>query len=1284
MKLTLDAAANVAGYWSDGTASVEIAATLRNEGDLPLDQAVDLAVTCNQDREYVDGCAHEVSISLPDGYGPSTKTVTLRSPTGKVMFEIGYGGSGVQTLFFEAPKRIVGVDRNVWECFSDTSYAGTTRDDEGVGCAAWARTTVQKWDQTSPVKVSVTGPDGFVAEFKSVLSDLATILGLQFDCCYAEQDADVSAYVGFTISEAEDAGISCRTAEDFGCATTGTDSWSGESSRAEIIVFNTWPNEGRDLSDFDHWHRSRFRSAMIHETIHVFGQMHHRTELLSIMNKDAHHRAELTPMDEALLRLHGHELVRPGMTMAEIERLIVFNDELIDPQPADPRLQVWELVTRAYQELREATSARFRARVSAPGCSEGFGWTDYEVGNLTTRSPFFTWVRLGDRENLFYVLRLDSNDFEYWRGSQTGWESVSSRIFSDAVPGWLGNLSDPHRMLENILYYADWGDAKVFIDSNDRAVLSFELDMSQVFDNSLAESVEVVIVIDQSTLALLEYSMDWDLADSRCDSYRIEAKDAEYGFEMTLPDRVREGSEFIDDCGVESLGRISGSLKRLGTWARECGQDHNMEGYSRPYEFSLAGWSFVRFELSSADDTPVSLNLLRNDGSGASSILDLSANSSYFSYAQPGTQISWAHIPLDRGSYTVEAVTKDRISPGAFTLRISAQPTPPPPYRFKAISAGESRTCGLLIDGTPLCWGIGRTRGEGAEVPDGKFVSISAGDHTCALREDGTPVCWDFKQEGDHTCSQRADGSTFCRLNEQGPSSSDGSERDSALASATIEIIAGYFDQTPPADEELSSISTRGSYTCGLRRDGSAVCWGNNSWGQSSPPADQRFVSVDAGETHACGLRADGTAVCWGQDWKNSLGVPEGEIFVAVTAGVSHTCGLREDGSVECWGNGDLVMCVPVPGGYTSCRVIGTEVDFISSPPAGERFASLASGQPNCALRENGTPVCWPKYHSALGLAPPQGERFTSISSSYRHACALKEDGTAVCWGENTTGESSPPSGINLTQNGETQAPVGLVSISAGSYHTCGLDPNGATTCWGIPWWKYRFAERLTSISSGLTHVCGLRLDGSAVCHGDNRQGQSTPPPGEEFVSIAGGETHTCGLRGDGAAVCWGSNDSGQSTPPPGEKFVSISVGAYHTCGLRADNSAVCWGSNDHRQSSPAIGATFTSIASGRYHTCGLRADGAAVCWGSNDRRQSEPVDETLVSISSGPYHVCGLRADGSAVCWGGGGRGQASPPPDETFVSINCGEMHTCALRADGSVVCWGQDAHGQSSPRR
>ncbi len=55
-------------------------------------------------------------------------------------------------------------------------------------------------------------------------------------------------------------------------------------------------------------------------------------------------------------------------------------------------------------------------------------------------------------------------------------------------------------------------------------------------------------------------------------------------------------------------------------------------------------------------------------------------------------------------------------------------------------------------------------------------------------------------------------------------------------------------------------------HTCGLRTDGSVVCWGNNQYGQASPPSDDRFTFIVAGAYHTCGIRVDGAAVCWGRN----------------------------------------------------------------------------------------------------------------------------------------------------------------------------------------------------------------------------------------------------------------------------------------------------------------------------------------------------------------------------------------------------------------------------------
>ena len=169
--LVLNAAADVTGYWSDGSANVELTATLQNQGNLQLETPVQVAVTCNRSGEAPDGCSETLSLSLPDGNGPAAGALTLRVPVGDTSFRFAYGKDQIETVGVNVPERILGVDRDVWECFSDTSKVDTVwEDDEGIGCGAWGDQTVFKWDQHAPIRISASGPDSFVAEFKGMSS----------------------------------------------------------------------------------------------------------------------------------------------------------------------------------------------------------------------------------------------------------------------------------------------------------------------------------------------------------------------------------------------------------------------------------------------------------------------------------------------------------------------------------------------------------------------------------------------------------------------------------------------------------------------------------------------------------------------------------------------------------------------------------------------------------------------------------------------------------------------------------------------------------------------------------------------------------------------------------------------------------------------------------------------------------------------------------------------------------------------------------------------------------
>ena len=281
------------------------------------------------------------------------------------------------------------------------------------------------------------------------------------------------------------------------------------------------------------------------------------------------------------------------------------------------------------------------------------------------------------------------------------------------------------------------------------------------------------------------------------------------------------------------------------------------------------------------------------------------------------------------------------------------------------------------------------------------------------------------------------------------------------------------------------TLSSGGEHTCGLRADGSAVCWGRNSLGQATPPVGETFAAIGSGYDYTCGLRADGSAACWGRNNYGQATPPVGETFAAISSGHDHTCGLRADGSAVCWGRnreGQLTQ------------------------PLGETFAAIISGYfHTCGLRADGSAACWGWNDQGQATAPA-GETFTAISSA-GHTCGLRADGSAVCWGWNDYGQATPPAG-------ETFA-----AISSGGGHTCGLRADGSVVCWGRN--DYGQAtppagETFAAISSGTYHTCGLRADGSLVCWGRNDYGQATPPAGAIFAvatAASNGEYDTDGDR---------------------------------------------------------------------------------------------------------------------------------------------------------------------------
>ena len=437
-----------------------------------------------------------------------------------------------------------------------------------------------------------------------------------------------------------------------------------------------------------------------------------------------------------------------------------------------------------------------------------------------------------------------------------------------------------------------------------------------------------------------------------------------------------------------------------------------------------------------------------------------------------------------------------------------------------------------------------------------------------------------------------------------------------SVTSDTVAHLLGSSDNKGRSGS-FTAVSAGGEHSCGLRSDGSIVCWGNTDFTQFGrmPEPTGSFTAVSAGDRDWCGLRSNGSLVCRG--W--SLSAPSGS-FTTVSVGGGHGCGLRPDGSITCWGNNNHGQATVPSGSYTAVSA-----------------ATLHS----CGLRSDSSITCWGYNDDGQATAPSGSYTAVSAGGEYTwagggHSCGLRSDGSIDCWGYNEGGQATAPSGS-------------YTAVSAGAHHSCGLRSDGSIDCWGYDW-----VGQATAPSSSYTAVsAGGRLEPGTWTHN--------------------GSSHFCGLRSDGSIDCWGYTTYERTSAPSGS-YTAVSAGVYHSCGLRSDGSIVCWGYNDDGRLTPPSGS-YTAVSAGGEHTCGLRWDGSITCWGSNWDRQAGTLSGSYTAVSAGEAESCGLRWDGSIVCWGDNWAGllpSGSSEPWSSFTAVSAGGYLRCGLRSDGSILCW------------
>jgi alpha-tubulin suppressor-like RCC1 family protein len=542
------------------------------------------------------------------------------------------------------------------------------------------------------------------------------------------------------------------------------------------------------------------------------------------------------------------------------------------------------------------------------------------------------------------------------------------------------------------------------------------------------------------------------------------------------------------------------------------------------------------------------------------------------------------------------------------------------------VSTGERHTCATRSDGSLWCWGsnahgelgtgFGDATTESIVNSDRDWDTVSAGaDQTCAVKLDGSLYCWGCQGVGGACAPQAATPTRY------------GTDTWS-LVSAGGAVATGTF-------------------VCGVRRDRTLWCWGDDAFGQLgnnvattayrtttpspsqvSTGGSQKWTGVRTGTTHTCGALDDGTLWCWGSNLNGEIGdvtdgitpqldpVPvPGDHWARVVATTSSTaCALKDDHSLWCWGDNPSTI-----GDGNQADQSLPETELSSSA-----WSAAATGNSTCAINNGDQSLsCWgPNTYGELGIgrAPGTGgtatpqvinadKDWTSLCAGQRHTCAIKSGGTLWCWGDDAAGQlgqpssSTSPSLVNLDTDWST--------LACGDLHTCAVKTNGTLWCWG-------------SNSKGQI--------GTATSLGSFVTSPSQVGTGTNWSSVSAGSAFTCAIPTDHTLWCWGDNAVGElghgaspaaSSSPlqvgAGNSWTTVSASGTNACGLQTDQSLWCWGSNTGTGGTGMLGSgdtaaettpisvsggSWSSVAVGAGQTCATRSNGSLWCWGSDTMGQ--------------------------------------------------------------------------------
>lgn len=265
----------------------------------------------------------------------------------------------------------------------------------------------------------------------------------------------------------------------------------------------------------------------------------------------------------------------------------------------------------------------------------------------------------------------------------------------------------------------------------------------------------------------------------------------------------------------------------------------------------------------------------------------------------------------------------DRGQLGDGTRRHSTTPVAVKGVRdARSLSLAYGLGCALRSDGQVSCWSDERGATDFAKLAPwrGQIAELAVGGHLCVRLRSGEVLC-----QGSNDHGQLGNGEGGCEDDPDDPCSSRKrcKPRQICKKSDTFVPVLGLKDAT--------ALALGPDHSCAVRRGGRVSCWGNGGQGRlglgdpvatltTAPRELADLVDVTAlvaGSSSTCAVRRDGQALCWGQNVWGELGertkqnrftpTPVHTLtdVVEISAGQSHACARRRDRTVWCWGKND-------------------------------------------------------------------------------------------------------------------------------------------------------------------------------------------------------------------------------------------------------------------------------------------------------------------------------------------------------------------------------------------